>query len=316
MDKNYVIGIDLGGTKICGALAKLDGTLITTFTTPTKVEEGESSILKRIIHVIDRVLGDSHKTPEDIKAIGIGSPGPLDTKKGIIITNSNLPFRNFNIVQPIEEKFGIKTYIDNDANAATIGEFMFGAGKGSENMIFVTVSTGVGGGAVLNGKVYRGNTSNALEVGHMTLLEDGPKCGCGNNGCLEALSSGTAIARSARKAVASGANTSLSQYENLTSYEVFKEAESGDKVAQEVLDKALTFLGIGIANIITNFDPEIVVIGGGVSKGGDIVFSKVKSVVKQRCFPTLSENTKIIPAKLGTDAGVIGAVALAIIESK
>lgn len=316
MDKNYVIGIDLGGTKICGALAKLDGTLVTTFTTPTKVEEGESSILKRIINVIDRVLKDSNKTPEDIKAIGIGSPGPLDTKKGIIITNSNLPFRNFNIVQPIEEKFGIKTYLDNDANAATIGEYMFGAGKDSENMIFVTVSTGVGGGAVLNGKVYRGNTSNALEIGHMTLLENGPRCGCGNNGCLEALSSGTAIARLAKEAIASGVETTLKQYDNVTSYEVFKEAETGDKTSKEVLDKALTFLGIGIANIITSFDPEIVVIGGGVSKAGDIVFSKVKEVVKQRCFPTLSENTKIVPAKLGTDAGVIGAVALAIIESK
>lgn len=316
MDKNYVIGIDLVGTKICGALAKLDGTLVTTFTTPTKVEEGESSILKRIINVIDRVLKDSNKTPEDIKAIGIGSPGPLDTKKGIIITNSNLPFRNFNIVQPIEEKFGIKTYLDNDANAATIGEYMFGAGKDSENMIFVTVSTGVGGGAVLNGMVYRGNTSNALEIGHMTLLENGPRCGCGNNGCLEALSSGTAIARLAKEAIASGVETTLKQYDNVTSYEVFKEAETGDKTSKEVLDKALTFLGIGIANIITSFDPEIVVIGGGVSKAGEIVFSKVKEVVKKRCFATLSENTKIVPAKLGTDAGVIGAVALAIIESK
>lgn len=316
MEKNYVIGIDLGGTKISGALATLDGKLLSTYTIPTKAEEGEEAIIGRLIEVIEKVISDSGKTAGEVKAIGIGSPGPLDTKKGIIITTPNLPFKNFNIVQPVVEKFGINTYLDNDANVATIGEFMFGVGRGSENMIFVTVSTGVGGGAVLNGKVYRGNTSNALEIGHMTLLEDGPQCGCGNFGCLEALSSGTAIAKRAKEAIATGVETSLRQYENLTSYEVFKEAENGDKVSKDILDRALTFLGIGIANIITTFDSEIVAIGGGVSKAGEIVFDKVKEVVKKRCFTTLSENTKILPAELGTDAGVIGAVALAIIESK
>lgn len=316
MEKNHVIGIDLGGTKISGALATLDGELLATYTIPTKAEEGEAAIIGRIIEVVEKVLEDGDKKTEDIKAIGIGSPGPLDTKKGTIITTPNLPFKNFNIVQPIAEKFGIKTYLDNDANAATIGEYMFGAGKGSENMVFVTVSTGVGGGAVLNGKVYRGNTSNALEIGHMTLLEDGPKCGCGNSGCLEALSSGTGIARRAKEALETGVKSSLSQYENITSYEVFKEAANGDEVAKEVLDRALTYLGIGIANIITSFDPEVVVIGGGVSKAGEIVFDKVKEVVNKRCFKTLAESTKILPAELGTDAGVIGAVALAIIESK
>lgn len=315
MKKGYVVGIDLGGTKISGALATLDGEILNTYTIPTKAEEGENKILERLISVIEKVLSDGKKIADEIKAIGIGSPGPLDTKKGTIITTPNLPFKNFNIVAPIVEKFGIDTYLDNDANAATIGEYMFGAGKGTENMIFVTVSTGVGGGAVLNKKVYRGNTSNALEVGHMTLQEDGPQCGCGNYGCLEALSSGTAIARRAKEAIETGAETSLKQYQELTSYEVFKEAASGDKVASEVLNKALNYLGIGIANIITSFDPEVVVIGGGVSKAGDVVFDKVKEVVRKRCFTTLADNTKIVPAKLGTDAGVIGAVALAIIES-
>ena len=183
-------------------------------------------------------------------------------------------------------------------------------------MVFITVSTGIGGGAVLNGKIYRGNTCNALEIGHSTIDKDGPRCNCGNYGCAEALASGTAIARFAREAVEIGQTTSLSSYEKITSYEVFKEAEKGDSVAVNILNKSLNYLGICVANVITSFDPEMVIIGGGVSKGGAIVFDKIKAVVQERCFKAMWENTKIVPAALGTDAGVIGAVALAIMESK
>lgn len=316
MDKSYVIGIDLGGTKISGALAGLDGKVISQYTLPTNAAEGEAPVLNRIISVIETVIEDAHKNTNDIKAIGIGSPGPLDAKKGIIITTPNLPFKNFKLVEPIKEKFGIPTYLDNDANVAAIGENVFGAGKGTENMVFVTVSTGVGGGAIINGKIYRGNTCNALEVGHMTLEKDGPRCNCGNYGCAEALASGTAIGKRAKEAVAGDEETSLKNYKDVTSYEVFQEAKKGDKVAIKILDTCLNYLGICVANIITSFDPEMVIIGGGVSKGGDIVFEKVEEVVKERCFDTMAASCKIVPAGLGTDAGVIGAVALAIMESK
>jgi glucokinase len=150
----------------------------------------------------------------------------------------------------------------------------------------------------------------------MTVEKNGPRCNCGNYGCAEALASGTAIGRIAREAVERGESTSLSNFEKITSYEVFKEAEKGDVVAQNILNQALNYLGICVANIITSFDPEMVIIGGGVSKGGAIVFDKVQEVVEQRCFKAMWENTKIVPAALGTDAGVIGAVALAIMESK
>lgn len=316
MANNYVIGIDLGGTKISGAVADFNGNIISQYTIPTKAEEGEEAVLRRIISVIDKVIQESKVDKNNITAVGIGSPGPLDAKEGKIITTPNLPFKNFNLVKPLNAIFNIPVYLDNDANAAAIGEYTFGAGKGTNNMVFVTVSTGIGGGAILNGRIYRGNTSNALEIGHMTLKKDGPRCNCGNYGCAEALASGTAIGRIAREEVAKGANTSLVNYENITSYEVFKEAEKGDAVAKSVLDNALNYLGICIANIITSFDPEIVIIGGGVSKGGDIVFKKVQEVVNERCFKAMAESTKIVPAGLGTDAGVIGAVALAIMESK
>lgn len=314
--KNYVIGIDLGGTKISCALADLEGQVISQNTVPTNAQEGEIPVLNRIIQCVQTVLTNGDITIDKVRAIGIGSPGPLDAKTGVIITTPNLPFKNFNLVSPLKEKFGVPVYLDNDANVAAIGEFMFGAAKGTENMVYFTVSTGVGGGAVLNGKVYRGNTSNALEIGHMTVLPDGPRCNCGNIGCLEAVASGTAIGKRGKEAVESKVETSLRNYENVTSYEVFKEAKAGDKVAQDIVDSCLNYLGIGVANAIAIFDPEMVIIGGGVSKVGSVVFDKVQEVVNKRCFKSMAESCKILPAGLGTDAGVIGAVALAIIETK
>jgi len=316
MNKNCVIGIDMGGTKISTALADLNGRVLSKCTIPTNAIEGEEAVLARIISTIDRVMKEAGKAPVNVKAIGVGSPGPLDSKNGLILNTPNLPFENFNIVQPIENRYNVPTYLDNDANVAAIGEFMLGEGVGTQNMLYVTVSTGIGGGAILNGKIYRGHTSNALEVGHMTIVENGNKCNCGNYGCAEAHASGTAIGRQGREAVDRAEETSLKNYSNVTSYEVFKEAEKGDKVSKDILDKSLNYLGICVANLVAIFDPEVIVIGGGVSKGGQIVFDKIREVVDKRCFKSMAESCKIVPAGLGIEAGVLGAVALAIIESK
>ena len=314
--KNYVVGVDLGGTKISTALSDLEGKIINQTTIPTDAHEGEVPVLNRIINSIEKVVNDSAVSYEDIKGIGIGSPGPLDAKQGIIITTPNLPFKNFNLVKPISEKFGVPVFLDNDANVAAIREFMLGAGKGAENIVFFTVSTGVGGGAILNGKVYRGHTSNALEIGHMTVAPHGPRCNCGNVGCVEATSSGTAIAKRAHEALSTKVETSLRKYENVTSYEVFVEAAAGDPVAKDIIDDAMNYLGIAVANAVSIFDPEYVIIGGGVSKAGDVVFDTVRKVVNKRCFKSMAESVKIVPAGLGTDAGLIGAVALALLETQ
>lgn len=312
MEKKYVVGVDLGGTKIYTALVDLEGNIIKEKTVPTLVNEGEEAVLGRILDTINYVIDGTDKNL--IKSIGIGSPGPLDVKNGIIIENSNLPFKNFAIVKTIREKFELPTHLDNDANVATLGEFMFGAGKGTENMIFITASTGIGGGAVLNGKLFRGATGNALEVGHMTVSTEGPRCGCGNVGCAEALGSGTAIGKRAKEAVLSNVKTSLKNYDNVTSKEVFKEAANGDRVAKKILNTSLTYLGIAVANTITNFDPEKVVVGGGVVNGGDIVIDTIKNVVEERCMAAFVENCTIEKAVLGGKAGVLGAAALAITE--
>lgn len=313
--KRYVIGVDLGGTKISTALSTMDGEILSNQVVATNAVEGEEAVLGRIISTIEKVLSDGNVTIDNVQAIGIGSPGPLNAKEGIIITTPNLPFKNYNVVQPLRDKFNIPVYLDNDANVAAIGEFMFGAGKGKETIVYFTVSTGVGGGAILDGNIFRGNTSNALEIGHITVNPNGPRCNCGNVGCLEAMSSGTAIGKRGREAVSTNVETSLRNYNEITSFEVFTEAAAGDAVAKDIIDEALTYLGIGVANAISIFDPQMIIIGGGVSKAGDIVFDKVREVVNKRCFKSMAQACEILPAGLGADAGVVGAVALAILQS-
>ena len=312
MKKKYVVGVDLGGTKIYTALVDLEGNIIKEKAVETLAFEGENAVMGRIIDTINYVIDGSEKNL--IKSIGIGSPGPLDVKNGVIIENSNLPFKNFEIVKTIRETYDLPTYLDNDANVATLGEFMFGAGKGTENMVFITASTGIGGGAVINGKLFRGTTGNALEVGHTIVANEGPRCGCGNIGCAEALGSGTAIGKRAKEAVATNVETSLKNYENVTSKEVFKEAANGDRVAKNILETSLNYLGIAVANTITNFDPEKVVIGGGVINGGSIVLDTIRRVVGERALKTFADSCTVEKAVLGGKAGVLGAAALAITE--
>lgn len=314
MNNKYVIGLDLGGTKIYTALVDIEGNIKEEIVIPTESEMGTEHVLNNIISTLDFIM--DKVTDEEILAIGIGSPGPLDLKKGMIVYTPNLPFKNFKLVDTIKSKYNIPTYLDNDANVATLAEFMFGAGKGSKNMIYVTASTGIGGGAILNGDLYRGSTGNALEVGHMTLSKEGPRCGCGNIGCAEAMGSGTAITKRAREAVNTNVITSLKNYNNITAKEVFIEAEKGDKVSKEILNNALSYLGITIANLANIFDPDIVVVGGGVTNGGKIVFDKINEEIERRCLRTISDNIKIHKSMLQGKVGVLGAAALAIIESE
>lgn len=314
MDKKYVVGVDLGGTKIYTALVNLDGEIVKEVTVKTEAEKGDKVVLEKLLKTIDDVL--ENVSLDEVKAIGVGSPGPLDVEKGLIVYTPNLPFKNFNIVSPIKERYNIDTYLDNDANVATLSEYMFGAGKGSRNMVFVTVSTGIGGGAILNGNIFRGSTSNALEIGHITVMQGGPRCGCGNTGCAEALASGTAIMKRAKEALDSKVDTTLRNYETVTAKEVFVEAERGDKVSQDILNNALSYLGITIANIANSFDPDKIVIGGGVSEAGRIVFDMIDKEMDRRCLKTIYNHCKIEKAMLGGKAGVLGAAALAILESK
>lgn len=314
MEKKYVVGVDLGGTKIYTALVDLEGNIISEVNVKTEAHKGEKCVLDKILKTIDTVLEGIDIN--EVKSIGIGSPGPLDIKRGLIVYTPNLPFKNFNLVKPIKEKYKLDTYLDNDANVATLSEFMFGSGKGTKNMVYMTVSTGIGGGAIINGSLFRGSTSNALEIGHITVMSGGPRCGCGNTGCAEALASGTAIMKRAREAVDSKVDTTLRDYEEVTAREVFQEAEKGDKVSQDILNNALSYLGITVANVANTFDPDMIVIGGGVGGAGRMVFDKINEEMERRTLRTIYNNCKVEKAILGSKAGVLGAAALAILEGK
>ncbi|MGL5416061.1 MAG: ROK family protein [Clostridium sp.] len=312
MKKGYYIGVDLGGTKIYTALVNEEGKIFREKEVKTEAEKGVDKIVENINGTISAVLEDMDI--KDILAIGIGSPGPLDVKNGLIVETPNLPFKNFNIVKAVKDVYDTHVFLDNDANAATLGEFLFGAGKLTTNMVYVTASTGVGGGAVLNGRIFRGSTSNAVEIGHTTVNVHGRRCGCGNRGCVEGISSGTAIAKTANEAVRSNAITSLKNHDVVTAKEVFEEAAKGDKVSQDILNEALSYLGILFANLANSYDPDVLVLGGGVSNGGDIVFEKINEELQKRALKPIREHVVVKKAELGGRAGVLGAAALAITE--
>ena len=282
MNKDYVVAVDLGGTKIYTALVSVDGEIIKEIVVNTEAHKGDLFILEKIKSSIKNVINNVEMS--NVKAIGIGSPGPLDVKRGLIVNPPNLPFKDGNLLDSFFVVFNIPVYLDNDANVATLAEFTFGKGKGLENIVYITVSTGIGGGAVLNGKIYRGSTSNAMEIGHTTVKADGAICGCGNRGCSESISSGTAIMKRAQNIINSDVQTSLKNYENISAKEVFIEAKKGDCVSKEILQEALSYLGIVAANIANILDPQMVILGGGVINGGDIVLDIVKEEFNKRAI--------------------------------
>ncbi len=311
MDK--IIGIDIGGTKVAIGRADINGNLEDSVRFPTNVARGYKAIVEEIIEKT-AALNKGYS----IRAIGIGCGGPLDSKRGRILSPPNLPgWDDVPLVEDIKSAFNLPVYLENDANAAALGEFHFGAGKDVSNMVYMTLSTGIGGGIILNNKLIHGVRDSGGEVGHQTILPDGPLCNCGNRGCLEALSSGTGIARMFREKLASGRTSIVTDWvkdlEEISAKIIADAAKVGDPLAREVWDSAIYYLGIGIANIITIISPEMVVLGGSLTKYGEELFIKVREIVKERVRLVPIDEVKIVPAKLGDDVGILGAVAVGLL---
>jgi len=290
--KNKIIGIDIGGTKISCVLATDKGKILKK---EVIVTTGPKKSLDKIIAIIKTFPLRS------IRGIGVGSPGPLDPIKGIILNTPNMrSWHNFNVKQYLRQHFKMPIVMDNDANAAGLGEKIFGAGKKAKNIFYFTVSTGVGGGLILDGKIHQGASFDAAEAGHMVILQNGPKCGCGKKGCLEALSSGPAIAKRAK---AQGLKLK-------TAKEVVDAAKAGNKKALKIVEEAAYYLGIGVANIMNVINPDMIVIGGGVSQAGNLLFKTVRKIAKKESFGQTYKVCPIVPAKLGAHSGDLGAVSL------
>jgi glucokinase len=305
-----VAGIDIGGTKIALALASPDGRIIEGTRFPTRVEEGPHRILERAAAGIEAMLS---KTGARLTGIGVGCGGPLDRRHGLILSPPNLPgWDEFPINALLEGRFRVPVLLDNDANAAALGEQRHGAGRGFDDIVYITISTGIGGGVIVRGRLVYGVYDGAGEVGHMTVLPDGPACGCGARGCLEALCSGTSIARRARERLDGGADSSLSSSGRgeVTAQAVAAAALAGDRVASEVWDETIRHLGVGVGNLFNVLAPEAVVIGGGVSAAGEQLFEPLRQEVRRRVRMLPPEKINILQATLGGDSGIHGAVIL------
>lgn len=316
--KSIYCGIDLGGSNISAAIMNGSGTIVRLEKITTQAQQGRKHVIDRIIHLTEKVIGDSGIDKRKIKGIGIGVPGVLDTQKGMVKYSPNLPgWKNVELKSRLQIALKMKVVMDNDANAAAYGEKWLGAGKGYNNVVVYTLGTGVGGGIIINGKLVHGSCDGAGELGHTTIIPNGPKCACGNHGCLETLVSGTGIARRTKELIRSGRKSILirmveGKLENITAKLVLTAAKKGDKLAQEVVEKTGEYLGIAVANIINLLNPELIIIGGGVSVAGESLIKFIRQEAKQRAFKDLYRCTKIVRATLADRAGVFGAVGIAI----
>jgi len=320
--KDLFIGIDLGGTKIITALVDTEGRIISRDYRETEAARGPAAVMARMIDAASRVMNGGGVAAAQISGVGVAAPGPIDAKSGMVTTPPNLPgWRSVPLRQWIQDELGLPTALENDANAAALAEHRFGAGRRTKHMIYVTASTGIGGGFILNGELYNGATGGAGEIGHMTILPQGPHCGCGNRGCLEALASGRAIAREARERVKCGVPTLIADLaegdpDRISAKLVAQADAQGDIEAQEILDEAMTYLGVGMANLVNLFNPELIVIGGGLTKMGERLFDPVRRIVDRRAFRTAAQVVNVVPAQLGDDVGVLGAAAVAMLSEK
>lgn len=287
-----LIGIDLGGTKIAGILATPEGKIIMDIQVPTEAQKGKKQVIKNIEKAI-RLLIQVNKTK--VKAIGIGAPGPILFEKGIVVEAPNLPgWKRVNIKKILEKEFHVPVFVDNDANCAALAEARFGAGKKARHFIYMTVSTGIGGGIIIDRELYRGVNGSAGEFGHMIIDSKGFTCGCGNVGCLEALASGSAVKK---------------RY-GLDALSVELAARQGDKKAQRVIQTSAHYLAIGIANLVNIFNPELIIIGGGLSNMRELLIDPIRKDFKKYALSLPAKKVKVVRARLGTKAGVLGAVAL------
>lgn len=318
-DKKWIVGVDLGGTNIVVGVLPMDGgtgDVLALRSEPTEAGRGAKFVVDRIIAMVEaaraEVIRQFGGTAADFAGVGIGSPGPLDRKSGIVINTPNLGWRNFPLRDLISKGVNLPAVLDNDANCATYGEWWLGAGRNTNTLIGLTLGTGIGGGIVLNGEIFHGVSDAAGEIGHTTIEANGRKCKCGNYGCLEAYASGPAIALRAVEGIEAGAESILpdlvdGQLERITAATVYEAVVNGDAYANEVMRETAKFLGAGVANMINFLNPDMIVIAGGVTQAGDHLFVPLKAEVRKRAFRSALDACEICAAVLPGTAGVIGA---------
>ena len=306
------IGIDVGGTNVKIALVNDEGKILYSNSVPTRAEMGYEYTVNNIKQAIYDLLKETKLESKDIQGIGFGFPGQVDYKAGIVRNAPNIPgWVEIPIAKIFEDEFHIPTRVDNDVRCAALGELNYGAGKGCENLICITVGTGIGSGLVVNGKLVRGASNAAGEIGHIKLqMNGGPICGCGDTGCLEAFASGPAIVALAEDYIKGGKSTKYRELANgapITPYIVCEAVKAGDPVAQRIFTIIGEYIGIGMASVVNLLNPEKIIIGGGVADAGEYLLNPLSETLKKRAMKIAGETVKIVHAELGNTAGVIGA---------
>lgn len=304
---SYIVAVDIGGTQI--RAAAYEPNRITPFAqkkTPTRASE--PGVFGRLVQAIESVW-----QPGEVEAIGIASPGPLDPHTGTILDTPNIKeWINFPVGPRLYETFGVPVYLDNDANMAGLAEWQYGAGRGHDHLIYLTVSTGIGGGVISNGHLLQGFRGMGAELGHVIVDPNGPLCGCGHRGHVESFSSGPAIARYVAEQIKAGKESSLRFTPKPSAFQVAEAALRGDALALSAFERAGFYLGIAVANLLAIFDPSIVIFGGGASQAGDLLFKPFEASLRSHVFhPHYLDGLIITKAALGDDAGLLGALALA-----
>jgi glucokinase len=311
----FVLGIDIGGTNlVVGSVAEDGSTVVATDSEPTQSEAGATDVLDRLVGLAERAIAATRREVPgaEILGVGVGAPGPLDTRRGIVLLTPNLGWVNMPLRQIIHDRLGLPAALDNDANCAVLGEWWVGAARGARNAIGITIGTGIGGGLILDGRLYHGASDVAGEIGHTTIDTEGRRCKCGNYGCLEAYASGPNIALRAVEELEAGAESRLRSLVNgdlrtITAQTVYQAAADGDELALEVVNDTAKFLGVGIGNLLNVFNPEVVVVCGGVTLAGDHLFEPLRREVSRRAFKPAVAACRIVPGELAGTAGVYGA---------
>jgi glucokinase len=300
-----VIGVDVGGTKMTAALATRDGKIVKLLRIQTKREEGAEGGFKAICEMVKSLLDEARTQGLSVEKIGVGFGGPVNFESGTVYLSHHVPgWENFPLRDELECRFSIPVTVDNDANAGTLGEWMFGAGKGVNDLLYVNIGTGIGGGIISGGKLVRGWRNLAGEIGHMTVKPDGPTCTCGRKGCLEALASGSAIGREGTERLG----------RPVRSEEVFQLADQGDPIAKQILAEAVDALAFAIGAAANLFNPKKVILGGGVAEAPEhLLIEPLRERLVRYTLPQVHEGLEVIRAQLGYDAGIMGAIALALI---
>ena len=314
----YRVGIDLGGTNIVAGVVDDEYNIIAKAACKTAVPRPEADVCDSMAQIVLEAVEKAGLTMDEIDYIGIGVPGAVNPETRVIATSPNLYFQNWEIAKMMEERLNKYTKVENDANAAALGEFLAGSAKGAKNAVAITLGTGVGGGIIIDGKIYSGSNYAGAELGHMVIVKDGVECGCGRHGCWEAYASATALIRMTKDAIRSEKaefsymlNAVEGDLDKVNGKTAFDAMLAGDNTGAEVVKKYIEYLATGIINVINIFQPDVLCIGGGIAGQGENLLAPLRAIVERERFAVHSEKqTQVCVATLGNDAGIIGAACI------